>query len=137
MERDRRVLLSYRWFQCPKRLNGLDTYHSSCASGSRGVASYPQRASCESLQIGRPRRWLRLYSRFSSRRAIARANRLLLGKRPKTFPSPSREGRLDSASLEEESSFSIFGHLGAVRASKRCQTWTVFKRGSAHVVVLS
>jgi hypothetical protein len=59
------------------------------------------------------------------------------GKKAEDFPSPSREGRLDSLSLEEKSSFSIFGHLTAVLAWKRCQTGTAFKGGSAHVVVLS
>ncbi len=58
-------------------------------------------------------------------------------RQPKTFPSPLQESRLDFPSLEEKSLFSTFGHLGAVPAWKRCQTWTVFKRGSAHVVVLS
>ena len=40
------------------------------------------------------------------------------GKKAEDFPSPSREGRLDSLSLEEKSSFSIFGNSGFIVGRK-------------------
>ena len=51
------------------------------------------------MQLGRSWHFLRLCYTSSSRRGIDRANRLLPGRRPKTFPSPLRESRLDSPSF--------------------------------------
>jgi len=57
----------------------------------------------------------------------------IAGKKAEDFPLTvaGRQARLS------EFRGKVVGHLGALPAWKSCQTWRVFKRGSAHVVVLS
>ena len=104
-------------------------------AGSRGVAPCPQGTSCESLQVGRSWRLLRVYSSSSSR--SYRQGEPFIGRKAEDFPLTvaGRPARLSE--FRGKVVVLNFWHLGVVPAWKRCQTWTVFRRGSARVVVLS